>query len=120
MNPKNKMAQDRTDWAEDRTLLAAERTFAGWIRTGLTCVVVAIALQAVFGPAEPTWLPKAVASLFLLASLGVFVAGWFEARANNRSLAARACRAQPMRRITALCLMLSVATILLGVVLWLL
>ncbi|WOI56780.1 DUF202 domain-containing protein [Palleronia sp. LCG004] len=120
MNAKNKLAQDRTDWAEDRTLLASERTFAGWIRTGLTSLVVAIGLQAVFGPAEPTWAPKAVASLFLAASLGIFIAAWVEARANRRAFEARTAEAQPMRRITALSALLSMATLLLCLVLWLL
>ena len=28
------LAESRTDFAEDRTVLANERTFAGWLRTG--------------------------------------------------------------------------------------
>src|SRR5687767_1548938 len=30
----------RTDLAEDRTILANERTFAGWMRTALACVAI--------------------------------------------------------------------------------
>lgn len=120
MTPKQKMAQERTDWAEDRTVLAAERTFAGWIRTGLTIIVVAIALQGVFGPAEPTWLPKGVASGFLAAALLVFAAAWSEARVSHRNFSTHDCRVQPMWRVNLLTALLVVATVLTGTVLWLL
>lgn len=113
-------AEDRTAWAEDRTILAAERTFAGWVRTGLTILVVAIALQGVFGPAEPTWLPKAVATMFIVAALLVFVAAWFEARVSHRNFTTHGCRVQPMWRVTMLSIILGAATVLTGVVLWLL
>ncbi len=29
----NELAEERTDLAEDRNIMAMERTFAGWIRT---------------------------------------------------------------------------------------
>ncbi|WP_394227872.1 DUF202 domain-containing protein [Paracoccus marcusii] len=54
MVSKDQPAEDRTDLAEDRTILAVERTFSGWIRTGLATVAVAIGMQAVFGPFQPT------------------------------------------------------------------
>ncbi len=120
MTPKQDMAQERTEWAEDRTLLAAERTFAGWIRTGLTTIVVALGLQAVFGPFAPTWAPKAVATLFLAIALGIFLAAWLEARATLRRLEAHSASAQSSWRITLLSVLLSLATIGTGVVLWLL
>ncbi len=65
---KDQPAEDRTDLAEDRTILAVERTLSGWIRTGLATAAVAIGMQAVFGPFQPTWVPKAVATVFLLAA----------------------------------------------------
>ena len=74
MSDKNDLAEDRTDWAEDRTILANERTFAGWMRTGMAAVAVAIGLRAVFGEFEPTWVAKAVASVFIFAALYVYLA----------------------------------------------
>ena len=65
MSDRNELAEDRTHWAEDRTSLANERTFAGWMRTGMAAIGVAIGLKAVFGAFEPTWMAKAVASIFL-------------------------------------------------------
>ena len=73
MKDKNDLAESRTDWAEDRTILANERTFAGWMRTGMACVAVAIGLRAVFGEFEPTWVAKAVASVFIIAALYVYL-----------------------------------------------
>ena len=120
MNPKHELAQERTNWAEDRTILAAERTFAGWIRTGLTIVVVAIGLHALFRVAEPGWLPRTVATLFLVAAFFVFIAAWSEARVSHRNFTTHGCRVQPMWRITLLCALLATGTLGIGVVLWLL
>jgi putative membrane protein len=64
-------AEDRTDWAEDRTIMANERTFAGWIRTGLAAVGIGLGFNALFGKLEPIWIPKAIATLFMV--IGIFV-----------------------------------------------
>lgn len=77
---KNDLAEDRTDLAEDRTLLANERTFSGWGRTALASIGVAIGLHALFKPVEPSWVAKAIASLFLL--LAAFLAAAAERRAS--------------------------------------
>ena len=127
MGDKNDLAQertdwaeDRTDWAEDRTRLAAERTYAGWVRTGLTTVVVALALQAVFGPFEPTWIPKLVATAFLISALIIFIAAWEEARRSCHSLRTWDSAAQPAWRIAVLSALMAAGTVAIGVVLWLL
>lgn len=66
------LAEERTDWAEDRTILANERTFAGWMRTGLAAVGIGLGFNALFGKLEPWWLPRLIASLFILIGLFVF------------------------------------------------
>lgn len=70
------LAEDRTDWAEDRTVLANERTFAGWMRTGLGSLGMAVALQAVFGATEPTWIAKLAALMFVIIALIIFYMAW--------------------------------------------
>jgi len=35
VQPRNEAEKSRSDYAIDRTLLANERTYAAWIRTGL-------------------------------------------------------------------------------------
>jgi len=65
------LAEDRTDWAEDRTIMANERTFAGWMRTGLAAVGIGLGFNALFGKLEPLWIPKAIATLFMI--IGIFI-----------------------------------------------
>lgn len=43
--PDRELARARTKWAEDRTVLANERTFSGWARTGLTSLAVALGFR---------------------------------------------------------------------------
>lgn len=56
----------RTDLAEDRTLLASERTFAAWTRTSIGCIAIGVGFHALFAKMHPPWVPRAIASLFLL------------------------------------------------------
>ena len=58
------MAGERRDLAEDRT-------FAGWMRTGLGAVGIGLGFQALFGAIEPVWVAKALATIFLL--IGIFI-----------------------------------------------
>jgi putative membrane protein len=59
------------DLAEDRTILANERTFAGWMRTSLGCIAIAIGFHALFNKMEPSWLPRLIATAFLLLGAGI-------------------------------------------------
>jgi putative membrane protein len=70
---KNKLAEDRTDLAEDRTVLANERTFAGWMRTGFAAVGVGLGFQALFNKMEPDWVPKLIATAFLVIAIVMFI-----------------------------------------------
>jgi putative membrane protein len=69
---KTELAEDRTDLAEDRTVLANERTFAGWLRTGFAAVGIGLGFQALFQMLEPAWIPKAIATFFLLIAIFIF------------------------------------------------
>lgn len=55
-----------TDLAEDRTLLSSERTFAAWTRTSIACIALGVGFHALFAKMHPAWVPRAIASLFLL------------------------------------------------------
>lgn len=65
-------AKTRTHWAGDQTILANERTFSSWMSMGLAPVGIANGFNAVFGAAEPTWLAKLVATLFLAIAILVY------------------------------------------------
>ena len=91
-------AERRTDWAEDRTIMANERTFAGWMRTGLAAVGIGLGFNALFGKLEPAWLPKALASGFVVVAIAIFVAA--QARAVTVARRLEEHKAEPMRGLT--------------------
>lgn len=72
-------AEVRTDLAEDRNIMAMERTFAGWMRTAFAAIGIGLAFKAVFGDFDPPWLAKAIATLFILAG------GWLAINAQRRA-----------------------------------
>ena len=117
---RTEWAESRTDWAEDRTIMANERTYAAWMRTGLACIVIALALQAVFGAVQPPGLAKSVASLFLTAAIIIFWMARRNAAKSLDALHARNCAPQSTRQFTAMATLLTIATLATGVVLWLL
>lgn len=118
MSDQVELAKDRTDLAEDRTVLAHERSFAGWVRTGLAAVGIGVGFNALFDSLNPTWVPKGIATAFLLIAVFIFL-----------SAERRACRilsnldphnvavVKPMR-IRLLSWALAAATVALGVALW--
>ena len=73
------LAEARTDLAEDRTAMANERTFAGWARTAMAAIGIGLAFNALFKAMEPAWVPKGIATVFIL--LGVFLTVMAERRA---------------------------------------
>ena len=77
---KTELAQDRTDLAEDRTVLAHERSFASWMRTGMASVGIGLGFNALFPTLNPTWVAKAIATLFLLIAVLIFLSAERRAR----------------------------------------
>ncbi len=64
---RSELAVERTKYAEDRNIMAMERTFAGWIRTAFAAIGIGVGFHALFGDFQPLWLAKAIASLFIAA-----------------------------------------------------
>ncbi|GAA4641848.1 hypothetical protein GCM10023115_02210 [Pontixanthobacter gangjinensis] len=82
-NSSNELAEQRTDWAEDRTVQATERTYAGWLRTAFAAIGIGLGFRALFGEFDPPWLAKGIATVFIL--LGGIVA-WSAQRNACKSL----------------------------------
>lgn len=78
----------RTDLAEDRTILANERTFAGWMRTSLACVAIGVGFHALLPKLQPPWVPRAIATAFLLLAILVIISAERRAMAVTRRLSA--------------------------------
>lgn len=72
-------AELRTDLAEDRNIMAMERTFAGWMRTAFAAIGIGLAFRAVFGEFDPPWLARAIATMFIVG--GAWLAVTAERRA---------------------------------------
>ena len=112
------LAKDRTDWAEDRTLLANERTFAGWMRTGMACVALALGLRAVFDGTEPTWIAKAVATLFLATAIGIFWASALKSKEAQKRIEEHDTEAQHHSNMVRIAAALSAGAVATGAILW--
>ncbi|WP_281824237.1 DUF202 domain-containing protein [Jannaschia rubra] len=115
---KTDMAEERTRWSEDRTALSNERTFAGWMRTGMAALAVAIGLRAVFSAAEPTWVPKSIATIFIVAALVIFWTARYNAGKAHDRLSTHEAEAQSARVFTLLTVTFSIGSVATGVVLW--
>ena len=75
---------DTTDLGRDRTILANERTYAAWIRTGLTSLGVGLAVERFMPGVAPPYSIRTIASLLILISFAAFfIASW---RHINRNL----------------------------------
>jgi putative membrane protein len=118
MTDENKQAEKRTNWAEDRTIMASERTFSSWMGTGLGAIGVAIGLKAVFGPFEPTWAAKLVASIFLFVAIAIFWSARTQACKTFARLSESDIEATPTRNYTRLASVMTVAAVATGIILW--
>ena len=78
----------RTALSEDRTILANERTFAGWMRTSLACLAIGVGSHALARELEPWWLPPLIATAFLLLAAIVMVLAERRATAVMKRLSA--------------------------------
>jgi putative membrane protein len=69
----------RVLYAADRTVLAAERTYAAWVRTGLVSLVAGVGAKTTLGNVLPEWAILLAGSLLVLFAGFCFVAGvWRE------------------------------------------
>lgn len=114
------LADTRTAWAEDRTVLANERTYAGWMRTGMASIAVALGLKAVFKDTDYPVIAKAVAELFVLTAVLIFWAAAQKCRQARNRMKEHDVEAQSQLRMAILAGIMTVAAIATGIILWLL
>lgn len=110
----------RTELAEDRTILANERTFAGWMRTGVGCTAIGVGFHALFNKMEPAWVPRSIATWFLL--LAVFIV-WLAVRraaAVMRRLDAHVVASARRMNLELIALAISIGALALAIAIWLL
>ena len=117
---RDKEAEERTDLAEDRTILANERTFAGWMRTGLAAVAIGIGFNALFQTLQPSWVPKAIATVFLLIAIFVVIAAERRACAVMHRLKPHEIKTFQMVNLRLVSWSMAAATVSLIAAIWLL
>lgn len=114
------LARMRTDFAEDRTVLANERTFGSWMRTGFAAIGIGLGFHALFGKIQPLWLPRAIATAFLVIALIIFIAAERRACVVIRRLHTHQVETVKIAVIRLITLVTVAATIALIAALWLL
>ena len=117
---QNRLARVRTDFSEDRTVLANERTFAGWLRTGYAGIVIGLAFNALFSRVDPPWIPKLIATVFLLIAVMIFIAAGRRASAVSSRLETHQVKSVRISSVRAVTIASVLATVALIAVIWLL
>jgi putative membrane protein len=101
-DPKQELAEERTETAHKRTLLAEERTYSAWVRTGMAATATGFAIIKLMSEAGPTWLIRLLGSLFMVVGGVMFVLGFWAYRGALRQLAEDPAPAIPVWVIGAL------------------
>lgn len=114
------LADTRTAWAEDRTMLANERTFAGWMRTGMACVALALGLRALFNDTAYPIVAKSVSIIFIIAAILIFWAAVTKSRETQKRMDSHSVLAQSHKRMTILASILTIGAAATGSILILL
>jgi len=112
------LAENRTELAEDRTVMANERTFSSWVGAGLGCVGLGLGVEAIFKEAEPTWIAKLAATVFMLTALAVFYAAWRNACLTLERLQAHERAPVSKSQLSRISLALCIGTALVTAILW--
>lgn len=112
-------AASRIDLAEDRTILANERTFAGWMRAALACIAIGLGFHALFERMQPAWLPRAIATAFLLLGAVVILLAERRAAAVLKRLDSHIIESAKVINIRLFTMVIALGAIILSVALWL-
>lgn len=68
---------DQQRLALDRTILANERTYAAWIRTGISALIAGLAVEKFLLEAIPIWGVHIISvALIAFSSVAFFLASW--------------------------------------------
>lgn len=108
----------RNELAEDRTILANERTFGSWMRTSLGCVAIGVGFQGLFPAMEPAWVPRAIASAFLLLAILIIVMAERRATAVIRRLSTHVVVTAKVMNLRLFAVLVSLGSLALIAAIW--
>lgn len=104
--------------AKERTVLANERTFAGWTRTGMSMIGLALGAHYVLGQSVPVWLAKLPAIGLVLLALFIYWSAWHKARKTFYRLRVHTKPSLDEHEITTTALGLALVSIAIGILIW--
>lgn len=101
------------DSAIDRTLMAEERTFSAWMRSGMAAIGAAVAIVKMLpSNGDPAWLVQSLGVVLIIAGAMAFAFGFWGYRAGARYWAAALPRAIPLWLMAVFTALLMIAAML--------
>lgn len=100
------------DSAVDRTLMAEERTFSAWMRSGLAASGAAVAIVKMLPDSEPRWLVHLLGVILSVVGVMAFAIGFWGYRAGSRYWSAAMPRAIPLWLMGALTALLMIGALM--------
>ncbi len=113
------LAVDRSDWANERTLLAKERSYSAWIRTGLAALAAGIGIVHLLGDSPHTWLVLSLGSVLAAAGLVAPMLGFWSYRKSLKQLEQEGVRSLSIVVLTTFTLLIIVASVFAGILIFL-
>jgi putative membrane protein len=77
------LSEERSKLALIRTLLANERSFSAWIRTGISAELGGLGVAKLLTDVSPDWIPRIIGVLFVVLGIGCYAYGLW--RYHNRA-----------------------------------
>jgi len=110
--------EETTRLAEDRTILANERTFSSRMGLALGNLALAVGLQAVFGETEPTWIAKLTASVFIGIAIFVAITGYQNSKKMLQRLNTYRSEPASTRGMLVVSTFIGLGAFAIGIILW--
>ena len=109
--PVNKPEELR-DLALERNLLAYERTFSAWIRTGLTAMAAGLGIFHLFKTPDMPWITKALSFLFVSSGGGIYLVAFWRYYIGYKSLKGQGMQVTSVWLLSGLVMTLLITVIL--------
>ncbi len=101
-----------TTLAMQRNVMANERTFSAWLRTGLALMVAAIALPRIIHFVNWAWTLKLIGLIFIAIAATVFIVAYWRYEAESKKLMCAGAVMTPAWLIKILTILLMITSII--------
>ncbi|WP_158301434.1 YidH family protein [Methanocella paludicola] len=101
-----------TTLAMQRNIMANERTFSAWLRTGLALIVAAIALPRIIHFVYWAWTLKLIGLIFIAIATTVFIVAYWRYEAESKKLMCAGAVMTPAWLIKVLTILLMATSVI--------